>query len=58
MDAERLCEVEGDAAVMTALEAALRLHGLALDSTRAFKSGSVAKQIPAAVTATQVPPTQ
>jgi uncharacterized protein len=49
VDAGRLAEVEDHPGVMRELEAALRLHGLALDSTRAFKSGSVAKQLPSRV---------
>lgn len=43
VDEGRLVEIDGDPGVRSDLEAALRAHGLALRSIRAFRSGSVAK---------------
>lgn len=46
VDEGRLIEIHGDSRLIGELEAALGAHGLALESTRAFKSGSVAKRLP------------
>ena len=43
VDAGRLAEIEDDPGTIRELEEALRVHGLDLTETRAFKSGSVAK---------------
>ena len=45
VDAGRLAGIEDDPGTIRELEEALRVHGLDLTETRAFKSGSVAKQL-------------